>query len=127
MKENNFPKLGPIIIGASDLERAKKFYEVVFRLVIENDDQHYVSARGIDGTHSELEEDSEKRFPHWKERNIGTYKNSEFQVPNMTLFLEAVVSNGGKVVSQPVSRPWGDICAEFADPDGNIFLVSQKQ
>ncbi|PIR69176.1 MAG: hypothetical protein COU47_04515 [Candidatus Niyogibacteria bacterium CG10_big_fil_rev_8_21_14_0_10_46_36] len=126
MNNPNFPKLGPIIIGTSDIEKAKKFYIAVFGLVIESEDKNYVSARGVDGTHIELEEDSENRFPHWAERNIGTYKNSEFQVPDMKLFLETVLKNGGKIISEPVSRPWGDIGAEFTDLDGNIFLVSQK-
>lgn len=124
--EHNFPRLGPIIIGTSDIERAKKFYISVFGLKIECEDRNYVSARGIDGTHIELEEDSKDRFPRWAERNIGTYKNSEFHVSDVKSFLEKVVSNGGEIVSAPTPRPWGDIGAEFADPDGNIFLICQK-
>jgi len=120
------PRLGPIIIGTADMERAKRFYTTVFGITIESEESNYVSARGADGTHIELEMDSENRFPKWAERNIGTYKNSEFHVPNMQSFLESVVAQGGSVVSKPVARPWGDIGAEFADPDGNIFLVSQK-
>lgn len=123
---NNFPKLGPIIIGTSDIEKAKKFYTAVFGLTIESEDVNYISARGVDGTHIELEEDSENRFPHWAERNIGTYKNSEFQVADIVSFLQKVIDNGGKIVSKPTPRPWGDIGAEFSDPDNNIFLISQK-
>jgi predicted enzyme related to lactoylglutathione lyase len=126
MKANNFPKLGPIIIGTSNIEKAKKFYSAVFGITIESEDTNYVSARGVDGTHLELEEDSENRFPRWAERNIGTYKNSEFSVPDINSFLDSVVQNGGKIMSNPVARPWGDMAAEFADPDGNIFLISQK-
>lgn len=124
--ENNFPKLGPIIIGTSDIEKAKKFYIAVFGITIESEDTNYVSARGVDGTHIELEEDSENRFPNWAERNIGTYKNSEFRVSNIELFLANVIENGGAIVSKPTPRPWGDIGAEFSDLDGNIFLISQK-
>lgn len=122
----SFPNLGPIIIGTTDIEKAKKFYIAVFGITIESEDDNYVSARGVDGTHIELEEDSENRFPDWAKHNIGTYKNSEFQVEDIHKFLESVVDNGGKVVSKPVARPWGDTGAEFADLDGNIFLISQK-
>lgn len=126
MNENNFPVLGPIIIGTADLQKAKNFYTSVFGIRIETEDAHYVSARGIDGTHIELEEDSENRFPHWVERNIGTFKNSQFTVSDINAFLDTVTRNGGKIVSEPIIRPWGNTTAEFADIDGNIFLISQK-
>ena len=126
MKTMEFPKLGPIIIGTSDIQIAKKFYTSVFGLVIESESPHYVSTRGVDGTHIELEEDSENRFPDWKKHNIGTYKNSEFVVTDINSFLESVEKNGGKIITSPVARPWGGFGAEIADPDGNIFLISQK-
>ncbi|OGH68655.1 MAG: hypothetical protein A2754_02295 [Candidatus Magasanikbacteria bacterium RIFCSPHIGHO2_01_FULL_47_8] len=125
---NNFPKLGPIIIGTSNMDEAKRFYTAVFGITIERDESpHYVSARGVDGTHIELEADSEHRFPNWIEHNIGTYKNSEFQVVDIHSFLESVERHGGKVVTKAVSRPWGGFAAEIADPEGNMFLISQPK
>lgn len=124
--KTNFPTLGPIIIGTSDMERAKKFYIAVFGLVIENDESsHYVSARAVDGTHIELEGDSPHRFPDWVRHNVGTYKNSEFVVADIKLFLETVKRHGGRVVTELTPRLWGGFGAEIADPDGNIFLISQ--
>ncbi len=73
-----------------------------------------------------MEKDSENRFPHWAERNVGTYKNSEFRLSDINSFLNKVIENGGKIISEPAPKPWGDMAAEFADPDGNIFLISQK-
>lgn len=121
-----FPRLGPIIIGTSDIEKSKVFYTAVFGLIVEREDTGYVSARGVDGVHIELEENSTDRFPNWAERNIGTYKNCQFYVPDIKTFLQTVLDNGGQIVSHPTSRPWGDVAAEFADLDGNIFLISQK-
>lgn len=123
---NNFPKLGPIIIGTSNIEKAKDFYTKVFGLTIENESSHYVSARGADGTHIEIEQNSDNRFPNWEEHNVGTYKNSEFQVEDIFSFFELVKQNGGKVISEPVTRPWGGYGGEIADPEGNMFLISQK-
>lgn len=126
MNKDEFPKLGPIIIGTLDIQIAKKFYTSVFGLVIESESPHYVSARGVDGTHIELEEDSENRFPDWGKHNIGTYNNAEFVVRDINSFLEKVVKNGGKVINNPAERPWGGFAGEIADPDGNILLISQE-
>lgn len=109
------------------MERAKQFYTSVFGITIQNDESaHYVSARTVDGILIELEGDSEHRFPNWVKNNIGTYKNSEFFVPDINLFFETVEQNGGKVITKPVPRPWGGFAGEIADPDGNILLISQK-
>jgi predicted enzyme related to lactoylglutathione lyase len=124
--EGNFPTLGPIIIGTSDIEKAKEFYTKVFGLKIGDQSENYLSAIGVDGVHIELEEDSDNRFPNWKENNVGTYKNSEFSVQDIFSFFESVKENGGSVVSEPVARPWGGYGGEIADLDGNIFLISQK-
>jgi predicted enzyme related to lactoylglutathione lyase len=124
--QSNFPVLGPIIIGTSDIARSKKFYVAVFGIVIDGESNNYVSAHIFDGTRIELEEDSENRFPHWATRNIGTYKNCEFKVVDLVSFLQNVVGHGGKIVSSPITRPWGDVNAEFSDCYGNIFLVSQR-
>jgi predicted enzyme related to lactoylglutathione lyase len=123
---SNFPILGPIIIGTSDLARSKKFYVAVFGIAIDSESKNYVSAHTIDGARIELEEDSENRFPQWAARNIGTYKNCEFHVADLISFLKSVVEHGGKIVSSPIARPWGDSNAEFSDCDGNVFLVSQR-
>ena len=125
--EENFPKLGPIVIGTADMERAKKFYIAVFGITILNDESsHHVNARAVDGTHIELEGDSPHRFPDWAKHNVGTYKNSEFVVKDIHAFMETVEQNGERVVTNPTPRPWGGYGAEIADPDGNIFLISER-
>jgi len=121
-----FPTLGPIVIGTADIKKSKDFYVSVFGIVVENEEANYISARGADGTHIEIEEDSKQRFPNWAKHNIGTYKNSEFIVEDIHTFLENVEKHGGRTVSEPVTRPWGGAGAEFSDPDGNIFLIAQK-
>jgi predicted enzyme related to lactoylglutathione lyase len=119
------PRLRSIIIGTADIKKAKEFYIAVFGITIESEEAVYISSYGVDGTHIEIESDSEFRFPNWKEHNVGTYKNTEFAVADMELFLAKVEKNGGKIVSKPVMKPWGNISAEIADLDGNIFAVSQ--
>ncbi|MSU60477.1 MAG: hypothetical protein EXS52_00990 [Candidatus Staskawiczbacteria bacterium] len=120
------PKLGAIIIGVTNIQKAKEFYVNVFEIEVASQDSNYLSAY-LGDTHIELEEDSEHRFPNWVKHNIGTYKNSEFIVPHMNIFLEKVKTYGGKVISEPIARPWGTVGAEIADPDGNIFLIVQEK
>lgn len=125
-KSTTKPKLGPIIIGVTSIEKVKEFYVKVFEIEIAEQKENYLSAY-LNETHIEIEEDCASRFPGWKEHNVGTYKNSEFIVPNMNLFLKKVQEYGGKIISQPVMRPWGATTAEIADPDGNMFLISQDK
>lgn len=108
-----FPTLGPIVIGVNDLDQAKRFYTKLFGIKINEEDDHYLSATMIDGTHIELEEDCADRFPNWAKHNIGTFKNSQFVVSDIVAFLSQVVQLGGTVVSEPTQRPWGDMGAEF--------------
>ena len=127
MVTNNFPQLRSIIIGVSDMERAKKFYISVFGIIIENDESsHYVSAHTFDGIHIELEGNSENRFFNWVKHNVGTYKNTEFVVSDINLFFQTVEKNGGKIITKIVSRPWGGFGGEIADTEGNILAISQK-
>ena len=124
--KNNFPSLSSVIIGTSDIQKAKEFYVAVFGIIVEIEEPHYISAHGTDGTHIEIETDSEHRFPNWVKHNVGTYKNSEFGVEDIHEFMKIVEKHGGKVINKPEMRPWGPV-AEIADLDGNIFLITQKQ
>lgn len=118
-------KQGPIIIGVKDIEKAKIFYLNVFELEIDIQSHNYLSCY-LGDIHIEIEEDSENRFPNWAKNNIGTYKNSQFIVEDIEVFVTKVVQFGGKVISIPRTQPWGGINAEIADLDGNIFVISQE-
>lgn len=118
-------KLGPIIIGVNSIDAVKDFYINVFGIEIKERSENYLSAY-IGDIHIEIEEDSENRFPNWAKNNIGTYKCVEFTVSDMEVFLKETKAHGGKVVSEPIKRPWGSVTAEIADPEGNIFLISQS-
>lgn len=118
-------RLGPIVIGVKNIEKSKSFYINVFGMVIKYQSENYLS--GLFGdVHIEIEEHSKNRFPSWAKHNIGTYKNSQFIVSDINELLTLVINNGGKIVNGPKSRPWGSINVEIADPDNNIFLISQE-
>src|SRR3989338_9888461 len=71
------------------------------------DSEQALNAYMEDGTHIELEMENEQRFPNWKAHNVGTYKNSEFQVADMAAFLEAVTANGGRIITPSPPPPPG--------------------
>ncbi len=123
---HNFPKLSAIIIGTNNLEKAKIFYKSVFCISIEHEDSTYVLSKSPDGQTIEIEMLNEHRFPNWKKHNVGTYKNTEFIVTDIYEFFKTVQANGGSIVSEPKLRPWGSYAGEIKDPDGNIFLITQK-
>ncbi|MDO8564102.1 MAG: VOC family protein [Nanoarchaeota archaeon] len=126
MKLNNKPKLNAIIIGVNNIDKVLDFYLNVFEIKINERKNNYLSAY-LNDTFIEIEEDCKDRFPNWKKHNVGTYKNSEFIVQDINLFIKKVKDNGGKVISPPTERPWNAITAEIADPDGNIFLITQDK
>lgn len=82
--------LGPIIIGVRSIEKSREFYEKVFGFIESESSNHYLAGH-ISGAFVEIEEDSPHRLPYWAEGNIGTYKNSEFYVDDIILFIEKVV------------------------------------
>jgi uncharacterized glyoxalase superfamily protein PhnB len=39
---------------------------------------------------------------------------------------ELLRSRGVRFTSGPVRQSWGGLHAQFADPDGNVFVLSQR-
>lgn len=124
--KNNYPQFNAIIIGTKDISRAKIFYKNVFGITVIEEKENYLSAKTANNIHLELEENSEHRFPNWESNNIGSYKNTQFEVNDIFKFIQTVKENGGKVISEPKKRPWGTYGAEISDLDENIFLITQQ-
>lgn len=121
----DFPKPGAIIIGTQNMAKAKTFYQKVFGITVDFEDETYISAKCTNGYPLEIEALNEHRFPNWEKNNIGTYKNIEFEVKNIEEFFAKVTQNGGDIVSEEKSRPWGK-AGEIKDIDGNTFLILEK-
>lgn len=118
-------QLWPIIIGVRSIEKSRLFYEKVFGFIAKEESPHYLAGH-IWEAFVEIEEDSPHRLPYWAEGNIGTYKNSEFLVDDLDDFMGKIVTYGGSILTPPRTMPWGWKNMEIADPDRNIFLISQK-
>ena len=118
-------RLWSIIIGVHSIEKSREFYEKVFGFIPSESSNYYLAGH-IWEAFVEIEEDSPHRLPYWAAGNIGTYKNSEFIVDNIDAFIEKVIAYRGSILTPPRSMPWWGRNAEIADPDKNIFLISQK-
>lgn len=120
------PKLSSIIIGTNNIKKAKRFYETVFHVTVEHEDESYISSKSPDGQKIEIEAMNEHRFLNWEKHNIGTYKNTEFEVSDIYGFFDIVRESGGSILSEPKLQPWG-YAGEIKDLDGNTFLIIQKK
>jgi len=118
-------KLNSVLIGVSDIMKAKPFYEKVFGVTF-TEVRPPFSCFEMNGVEFNIEEESADRLPGWKQKYLGTVKPVSFKVDSVDDFLKLVVDNGGKVVSEPRNMPWGWRDGEFSDPDGNAFIVEQE-
>jgi len=118
-------KLNSVLIGVSDIIKIKPFYEKVFNAKF-TDVRPIFSCFAMDGIEFNIEENSTERSAGWTEKYLGTTKPISLQVDNVDAFLELVLANGGKIITQPKDMPWSWRDAEFADPDGNTFIVEQE-
>ena len=118
-------KLNSILIGVSDIMKAKPFYEKVLNAEF-TEVRPPFSCFTMNGIEFNIEEDSPERSEGWVGKYVGTVKPISFEVDDVTAFLELVVNNGGRIVSPAKDRPWGWRDADFADPDGNVFIVEQE-
>lgn len=118
-------QVSSILIGVSDLHKARPFYEQVFGFEFREFRPPFASAF-LDGVEFNLEENADYRSPDWATMYIGGRKHVSFKTDNLESFLEKAVSLGARMIHAVEEKPWGWKEAVVADPDGNEFIVEQK-
>jgi predicted enzyme related to lactoylglutathione lyase len=118
-------KISSILIGVSDLKKARPFYEKVFGFVFDEFRPPFASAM-LGDTEFNIEEDAEYRHSEWGKKNVGGRKSVTFEVDDLEAFLNVVVQEGGVVIEKPEKQPWGWYNAVIADLDGNEFVVEKQ-
>jgi len=58
---------------------------------------------------------------------IGVASNIVFTTDNMTVTYETMVARGVHFLEKPTMQLWGNQQARFTDPDGNSFLLVDRQ
>ncbi len=118
-------KLSSLLIGVSDLNKARPFYEQVFGVTFDEFRPPFASFI-LGGVEFNVEENTPTRSANWAEYHIGTRKQFSFQVDDLEVFLIQAKQAGATIVQQPELKPWGWKEAIIADPDQNEFLIEQE-
>ena len=118
-------KISNILIGVSDLNNARPFYEKAFGFVFDEFRPPFASAT-FDEIEFNIEENADYRSPDWAAKNIGGRKNISFFTEDLEKFLTEAQSHGATLVEPISEKPWGYKEAVIADLDGNEFLIEQE-
>lgn len=118
-------KISSILIGVTDLIKARPFYEQVFGFQFKEFRPPFASA-SFDGIEFNIEENTNYRSVDWAKNYIGGRKHIAFETNNLEQFLAKAESLGAKITIPPQEKPWGWKEAVIADPDHNEFIIEQK-
>ncbi len=118
-------KLGVLLIGVTDLQKARSFYENVFGMEIVEFRPPFMQGM-LGDVECNIEENADYRHPNWAEKNIGGRKSFTIQVDDIHHFLEKVKEFGGKIIEEPVKQEWGWYDAVIGDLDGNEIVIEQE-
>jgi predicted enzyme related to lactoylglutathione lyase len=118
-------KVSSIVIGVSDLRKAKIFYENVFGFTFQEFRPPFSSAM-FDGIEFNIEENSKDRSGDWRSKYLGGRKSVGFKTDNLKAFLESAQAHGAHILQPPKEMPWGWREAVIADQDSNEFLIEEE-
>ncbi|MEK7650846.1 MAG: VOC family protein [Patescibacteria group bacterium] len=118
-------KLGVLLVGVSDLNKARPFYENVFGIKVTDFRPPFMQGE-LGNIEFNIEENAPYRSSDWGIKNIGNRKSFTFQVGDIFKFLEDAEKAGAKVVEKPIKQEWGWYDAVIADMDGNEFVIEQE-
>jgi predicted enzyme related to lactoylglutathione lyase len=100
---NNFNmqkrRLGVLLIGVSDLNKAKPFYEKVFGIETVDFRPPFMQGK-LGDIEFNIEENASYRRSDWAKKNIGNRKSFSLQVDDIFLFLQEAEKAGAKVIEK---------------------------
>ena len=118
------------ILAVSDLERSVKFYRAAFGWPIRIEAPVFVELELPDGRGLGLYERSAYahntgQLPSVSPKGAISATELYFQCDDAAEAATRLETAGARLLSPLGSRPWGDEAAYFADPDGNVIVVSR--
>lgn len=114
------------LIGVTNLQKAKSFYENVFGMKFIEFRPPFAEAT-LGKAVFNIEEPTPYREKSWSKQHIGGRKSCVFHVADMKQFLTKAQKEGARIITQPKLQPWGWIDAVIADLDGNEFGIEQEE
>lgn len=118
-------RLSSIVIGVSDLTKARPFYEDLLGMSF-NEFRPPFACAVLGNVEFNIEENADYRPDDWAKNYIGGRKPVGLAVDDLETFLMVVRQQGFIVVHEPIKQPWGWVEAVIADIDGNEFVVEQE-
>jgi catechol 2,3-dioxygenase-like lactoylglutathione lyase family enzyme len=115
-------KLGPIQIFVSDLERAKKWYTKVLGMkIIKEYSEFKCVLMKLGKNEFDIGVPNSYWGEGWDKVRIGERTPIFFEADDIEKTWKELKKRGVKVIEELSKRPWRDMKAVFADPDGNEF------
>jgi predicted enzyme related to lactoylglutathione lyase len=114
-----------LILAVADLERAVTFYRAALGLTPSVGSPAYVEmAEGI----GLYQRDGFARNIGESPAAVVGISGTElyFRVADVDTASRRITAAGGRLLSPASSRPWGEIVAYHADPDGNVIAIAQR-
>jgi catechol 2,3-dioxygenase-like lactoylglutathione lyase family enzyme len=115
-----------LIVG--DLERSKAFYQEVFGLPLQHEDEETAMFL-FNGTYVFLQRGSAQRVPPESDalrlarRGVGQFV---IFVSDVDAVGAELADHGVEVISGPTDRDWGMRTLTFADPGGHTWEITQE-
>ena len=124
------PQVAIVIFAVADLARSRAFYERAFGWRAGVVTPSYVElATGSTsvGLYARSGFAQNTGQPAQAAPSIGTTSAELYvHVDDARAAADRVLAAGGRPLDDVRRRPWGDVAAYFADPDGNVVAVAQR-
>ena len=121
--------VGAITLFVEDLQRSKSFYEDVFDVSVNFEDEDSTALR-FESTIVNLLAMSAARELIEPAAVAGRDAGSRFQltiwVDDADAACAELATRGVELLNGPIDREWGMRTASFADPDGHIWEIAQE-
>lgn len=121
-------QIGAVNLIVGDLERAKAFYQEVFGLPLQHEDEETAMFR-FDGTYVFLQ----RGFVQRVDPDGDVLGLARTGVGQFVIFVDDVdavgaelADRGVEVISGPTDREWGMRTLTFADPGGHTWEITQE-
>ena len=124
-----WPKgIAAITLFVEDLDAAKQFYRATFglRVVFEDRDSAVFRIGATMINLLRIEAADELIAPaRVGPRDAGSGHVFSIEVADVDALCAELAARGVTLLNGPIDRPWGIRTASFADPDGNIWEITQ--
>ena len=119
--------LGPIQIFVSDLEIAKKWYTKILGMELIKEYPNFKCVlMKLDKTEFDIGVPNPSWGEGWNKVKVGGRTSIFFETNDIKETWNELKRRGVKVIEELFKRPWGEMKAVFADPDGNEFNLIES-